>query len=54
MNQLFLVGHMVDYYDLVEYRRQWLIIGCPLLIALTVVFVIGYSHCVLLLWQLIR
>jgi hypothetical protein len=31
MNQLFLVGYMVDCYDLVEYRRQWLIIGSSLI-----------------------
>jgi len=24
-----LVGHMVNCYELVEYRRWWLIIGCP-------------------------
>jgi hypothetical protein len=38
---LYPVGYIVDCYELVGYRRQWLIVGSSLLIMLTMVLVIG-------------
>ena len=41
-SQLYPFEYIVDCCELVEYRRQWLIVDLPMVIVLTVVLIIWY------------